>query len=115
MAGIVPVFILLNEASIYTFLVVAFHLVDLVLWGGVRMPSHHRPWKLGFVFEVHLDEFFSRQGWGQRSKNLLVFLDELTETRVKGHAPQPLRTVLLRVEVALPFFLFLHTPHCFRG
>ena len=36
MAGTVPVFILLNEASIYTFLDVAFDLVDLVLWGAVR-------------------------------------------------------------------------------
>ena len=40
MAGIVPFFILLDEASSYTFLDLAFHLVDLVLWGGVRTPSH---------------------------------------------------------------------------
>ena len=88
MAGIVPVFIFLNEASIYMFLDLALNLVDLVLWGGVRTPSYHRPFKLWFEFEVHLDQFFARQGWGPHSKNLLVFLDELTETRVKVRALQ---------------------------
>ena len=44
--------------------------------------SAHRPFKLWFEFEVHLDQVFARQGWGQRSKILLVFLDELTETVV---------------------------------
>ena len=34
LAGIVPVFILLDEASIYTFVLMAFHPVDFVLWGG---------------------------------------------------------------------------------
>ena len=80
MAGIVPVSILLDEASIYAFLDLAFDVIDLVLWGGVWTPSHHRPFKLGFEFEVHLDQLSARQGWGQRSKNLLVFLGELIET-----------------------------------
>ena len=80
MGGLVPVFILLDEATIYAFLDVAFDLDDLVLSGGVWTPSHHRAFKLWFEFEVHLDQFFAGQGWGQRSKNLLVFLDELTET-----------------------------------
>ena len=53
-----------------------------LLWGGVWTPSYHRPFKLWFEFEVHLDQFFARQGWGQRSKTLLTFLDELTETGV---------------------------------
>ena len=82
MAGIVPVFICLDKASIHAFLDLAFDVVDLVLWGGVWRPFHHRPFKLGFEFEVHLDEFFARQGLGQSSKNLLVFLDELAETVV---------------------------------
>ena len=50
MAGIVAVFIFLDEASIYTFLDLAFDLVNLVLWGGVWMPSYHRPFKLWFEF-----------------------------------------------------------------
>ena len=59
MTGIVPVFTLLDKASIYAFLELAFDLVDLVLWSRVWMPSHHRPFKLGFEFEVHLDQFFA--------------------------------------------------------
>ena len=109
-AGIVPVFILLTEASIYTFLDLAFHLVDFVFWGGVWTPSNHTPFKLGFEIEVHLDQLFARQGWGQRSENLLVLLDELTKTGVKVHALHFLRKISLSMEVALLFFLFLHTP-----
>ena len=82
MTGVVPVSLFLDEASIYTFLVLAFDPVNLVLWAGVWTLSHHRPFKLRFEFEVHLDQFFARQGWGQRSKKLLVFLDEVTETGV---------------------------------
>ena len=40
MAGIVPVFIFLQKASIYTFLDVAFDLVGLVLWGLTTDPSN---------------------------------------------------------------------------
>ena len=108
-------FILLEEASIYAFLDLAFDVIDLVWRGGVWTPSHQRPFKLGFQFEVHLDHFFARQGWVQRSKKLLIFLDELTETGVKGHALQFLSKILLCMEFASPLFLFLHTPHCFRG
>ena len=64
MAGIVPVFIFLAEASIYAFLHLVFDLVDLFLWGGVWTPSYHRPFELWFEFEVHLDHFFVRQGSG---------------------------------------------------
>ena len=35
------VFILLDKAGIYTNQDVVFHLVDLVLWGGVWTPSYH--------------------------------------------------------------------------
>ena len=40
-AGVVPVLILFDEASIYTFLDLAFDLVDLILWGGVWTPPHY--------------------------------------------------------------------------
>ena len=115
MAGMVPVLILLDEASINTFLDLVFDPVDSVSWGGVWAPSYHRPLKLGFEFEVHLDQLFARQGRGQRFKNLMVVLDELTQTRVKVHALQFLRKFLLSMEVALPLFLLLHTPHSFKG
>ena len=115
MARIVPVFIFLDGASIYTLRDLAFNLVDWVLWGGVRTPSHHRPFKVWFELEVHLNYLFARQHRGQHSKNPLVFLDELTETRVKVPALQLLTKVLLSMEVALPPLLLLQTPHSFRG
>ena len=78
MADIVPVFILLDEASIYTFFDPVFDLVDVVLWGRVGATPHCRPLKLRFEFEVHLDHFFfARERWAQRSEHLLVFLDEI--------------------------------------
>ena len=40
-----------------------------VLLGRVWTPSYHRPFKLWFEFEVHLHQFFARQGCGQRSKH----------------------------------------------
>ena len=86
MAGVVPVLILLDEASIYTLLDLAFDLVDLVPSGGVWTPPHYRPFKLWFEFEVHLDQFFTRQGWGQRSKNLLILVGDLRVTGVEIHA-----------------------------
>ena len=46
MAGTVPVFIFLDEASIYGFVDAAFDLVDLVLWGGVWTLSRNRRCKL---------------------------------------------------------------------
>ena len=64
MAGVVPVFIFLDEASIYIFLDLAFDLVNLVLWSRVWTPSYHRPFKLWFEFEVHLDQCSARQGSG---------------------------------------------------
>ena len=91
MAGIVPVFVFLNEASIYTFLDQAFNFVDLVLWSEVPTLSPQKPFKLWSEVEVRPDRLFARQGWGQSSKNRLVALDELTETRVKVHALQLLR------------------------
>ena len=83
MAERVPVSILLDQASIHYFLDLALDLVALVLLRGVQTPSHHRPFKLWFEFEDHRDQLFARQRLGQRSKILLVFLDELTETRVR--------------------------------
>ena len=48
-------------------------------------------------------------------QNLLIFLDELTEMRVKVHALQFLRKLLLTVEVAPLFCLLIHTPRSLRG
>ena len=105
MAGVVPVLILLDKVSIYTFLDLAFDLVDLVLWGGVWTPPHYRPFKIWFEFQVHVDQFLTRQGWKQRSKNLLILVDELSETGVEIHALHFLGKILLGAEVTLPFIL----------
>ena len=61
------------------------------------------------------DQFSARQGRWQRSKNLLVFLDEFIDTRRKVHALQLISKILLGVVVALSFFLFLHATHSFEG
>ena len=57
MTGVVPVFIFLEEASIYTLLDVALDLVDLVLWGLVRTPSYHRPSNFGLGLRSILTRF----------------------------------------------------------
>ena len=44
-----------------------------------------------------------------------MFPDKLTGTRFKVHALQFFSKILLSMEVALPFFLFLNTPHGFIG
>ena len=72
-ARVVPVFLFLDKASIFTFLGLALNHVDLFLWGGVRTPSYHRPFELWFQFEVHLDEPFTRQEWGQLQKPPGIF------------------------------------------
>ena len=115
MAGIVPVLILLDEASIYTLLDLAFDLVNSVLWGGVWTPPHYRPFKLWFEFEVHLDQFLTGQGRRQQFKNFLIPVDELSETGVEIHALHLLRKILLSAEVTLPFILLFYTPHRLGG
>ena len=57
-------FIFVDDASMYAFLDLAFDPVNLVLVGGIWTPSYHRPFKLWFEFQIHLDHFFARQGWG---------------------------------------------------
>ena len=111
MAGIVLVFICIDEWSIYTFLDLAFDLVDSVLSGGVWMPSYHRPIKLWFGCEANLDQYFATEGVVQRSNNLRVFLDELTETGIKVDAPPFRGKISLSVVVALPFFMLLDAHH----
>ena len=107
--------VIIKGGVVYAFLDLAFGLVDVVLRGGVQTPSHRGPFKLWFEFDGHRDQLFARQGCGQRSKNLIVFPNELTETRVKVHALQVRQKILLSMEVAPTFLLFLHTPHGFTG
>ena len=64
MTGIIPVVMVLNKASIYTILDLVLNLVNLVLCGGVRTMSYHRPFELGFELKVHLDQVFGKKGLG---------------------------------------------------
>ena len=60
--GIVPVFILFNEASINAFLDLALDFFDLFLWSGIVTTPHSRHFKFWFQFQVHLDQFLYKKG-----------------------------------------------------
>ena len=64
MAGIVPVLIFLDVASIYAFLDKASNLVDLVLWGGVWTASYHRPSNSGLSLRSIWTSFLQDRGVG---------------------------------------------------
>ena len=59
MMGVVPLLIFFHEASINTFLYLALKFFNLFLRSGAGTASHARFLKLGFEFQVHLDEFFA--------------------------------------------------------
>ena len=63
--GIVPMFILFNEASINAFLDLALDFFTLFLWSGIGTTPHSRLFKFGFQFQVHLDQFFRNRGGGK--------------------------------------------------
>ena len=58
--GIVPMFVLFNEASINAFLDLALDFFNLFLWSGIGTTPHSRLFKFWFQFQVHLDQFFAR-------------------------------------------------------
>ena len=66
--GIVPVFILFNEASINAFLDLALDFFDLFLLSGVGTTPHSRLFKFWFQFQVHLDQFFYKKGEAARRR-----------------------------------------------
>ena len=66
--GIVPVFILFNEASINAFLDLALDFFNLFLWSGIGTTPHPRLLKFWFQFQVLLDQFFTRNGGAARRR-----------------------------------------------
>ena len=70
--GVVPFLIFLHEASINTFLDLALDLFNLFLWSGVGTTLHPRLFKFKFQFQVHLDQFFTREGGRQGAEHLLI-------------------------------------------
>ena len=69
---VVPLLLFLHEASINTFLDLVLDFVNLFLWSGIGKTPHSRLFKLGFQFQVHLDQFFTREGGRQGVKHLLI-------------------------------------------
>ena len=70
--GSVSLLIFFNEASINTFLDLALDFFNLFLWSGIGTTPHSRLFKFRFQFQVHLDQFFTREGGRQVAEYLLI-------------------------------------------
>ena len=70
--GIVPVLILFNKASINAFLDLALDLFNLFLWSVIGTTPQSRLFKFWFQFQVHPDQFFTREGRRQGAEHLLT-------------------------------------------
>ena len=106
--GIVPLFILFNEASINAFLDLALDFFDLFLWGGIGTTPHSRLFKFWFQFQVHLDQFFTRKGRRQGAEHLLIGYQQFLQAGVKVKTLEFQKEIFLSMEVAFSmFFLFM--------
>ena len=106
--GLVPLLIFFNEASISAFLDLALNFFNLFLWSGIGTTPHSRLFKFRFRFQVHLDQFFTREGGRQGAKHLLIGYQQFLQSGVKVKTLEVLQEILLSMEVALSmFFLFL--------
>ena len=106
--GVVSLLIFFNEASIYTFLDLALDSFNLFLWSGIGTTPHSRLFKFRFQFQVHLDQFFTREGRRQGTEHLLIGYQQFLQSGVKVKTLEFLQEILLSMEVALSmFFLFL--------
>ena len=64
--GIVPVFILFNEASINAFLDLALNFFNLFLWSGIGTTPHSRLfWNSGFNFKSIWTSSLQERGGGK--------------------------------------------------
>ena len=106
--GVVPLLIFFNEASINTFLDLALDFFNLFLWSGIGTTPHSRLFKFRFQFQVHLDQFFTREGRRQGAEHLLIGYQQFLQAGVKVKTLEFLKEILLGMKVALSmFFLFL--------
>ena len=105
--GIVPMFILFNEASINAFLDLALDFFDLFLWSGLGRTPHSRLLKFWFQFQVHLDQFFTRKGGRQGAEHLLIGYQQFLQAGVKVKTLELLKEIFLSMEVALSMFFLL--------
>ena len=106
--GLVPLLIFFNEASINTFLDQAPDFFNVFLRSGVGKTPHSRLFKFRFQFQVHPDQFFTREGGRQGAEHLLIGFQQFLQAGVKVKNLEFLQEILLSMEVALSmFFLFL--------
>ena len=70
--GVVPFLIFLYEASINTFLDLALDFFNLFLWSKVGTTPHSCLFRFRFQFQVHPDQFFSREGGRQGAEHLVI-------------------------------------------
>ena len=70
--GVVPLLILLHKASINTFVDLALDFFNLFLCSGTGTTPHSRLFKFTFQFQVHLDQFYTREGGRQGAEHLLI-------------------------------------------
>ena len=103
--GVVPLLIFINEASINTFLDLALDFFNLFLWSGIGTTPHPRVFKLGFQFQVHLDQFFTRERGRQGAEHLLIGYQQFLQSRGKVRTLKFSQEILLSMEVALSMFL----------
>ena len=66
--GVVPLLIFLYEASINTFLDLALDFFQMFLWSGIGTTPHLRLFKGRLQFQVHLNQFFTREGGAARRR-----------------------------------------------
>ena len=115
MAGIARVFIFFDKASIYTFL-------DLgsisSIWScearyGRRLTTN--PSNSGLSLRSIWASFLQDRGGGNAPNTSWYFLMSLLRRGSRFKLSGFSKKILLRVEVALPFFALFHPPHSFRG
>ena len=106
--GVVPLLIFLNEASINTFLDLALDFFNLFLWSGIGTTPHSSLFEFRFQLQVHLDQFFTREGGRQGAEHILIGYQQFLQSGVKIKTLEFLQEILLSMDVALSmFFLFL--------
>ena len=104
--GVVSLLIFFNEASIYTFLDLALNFFNLFLWSGIGTTPNSRLFKFRFQFQLHLDQFFTREGRQQGAEHLLIGYQQFLQSGDKVKTLEFLQEILLSMEVALSMFFF---------
>ena len=103
--GVVSLLIFFHKASINTFLDLALDFFNPFMWSGIGTTHHSRLFKFRFQFQVHLYQFFTREGRRQGAEHLLIGYQQFLQSGVKVKTLEFLQEILLSREVALSMFL----------